>query len=123
MKIVLHGENDLSLSEFDSPGMEIEQEAHVHYSAMEMFATSFAWCTASVVISYGGAAGIPLDNLAVRMRWEYVEDPYRIGRISMEITWPGLTENRVKAAQHAAGHCTLHKTLGYPPQVETIVHQ
>ncbi|HKJ71611.1 MAG TPA: OsmC family protein [Gammaproteobacteria bacterium] len=122
MRIVLHAPEDLSLTDFGDPEFKVVADSDdVHFSAMEMFATSIALCTYSVLASYAEQAGADTAGLEVRMRWEYREAPYRIGAIAMDVTWPGLPGNRLKAAQRAAEQCTLHHTLEVPPEIETRV--
>ncbi|MGI5861355.1 MAG: OsmC family protein [Myxococcales bacterium] len=124
MRILLNGEADLTVFELDSPGFEVEVApgVHAHYSAMQRFAHSLALCTASVLVAYAEQIDAPTDSLAIRVRWEYVEPPFRIGRIDMQVYWPQLPESRLAAAQRAARHCTLHHTLERPPVVLTDVN-
>lgn len=123
MKIIMHGESDLTVSHLHEPGQEIEVDdgIHAHYSAMQMFATSLALCTLSVVASYAERLEVGIENLQARMKWDYVEDPYRIGSIDMELTWPEVPESRLKAVERAAAQCTIHNTLHHPPEIETRV--
>ena len=122
MKIVMHDEEDLEIKEFGSPEFEIESvNSQAHYSALQMFATSIALCTYSVLAGYGEQINSPTKNIVIRIRWSYVEDPFRIGDINMEISWPGLPESRLKAAQRAASDCTLHHTLENSPSIVTQV--
>ncbi|SCY53540.1 OsmC family protein [Thiohalorhabdus denitrificans] len=122
MRITLHGPQDLTLSALAEEGLQVAAERDdAHFSAMEMFNTSLALCTASVLMSYAERIDTGLNGLTVRMRWEYHEDPYRIGRIAMDIRWPDLPESRRKAAERAAEQCTLHHTLEVPPEVVTQV--
>lgn len=76
-----------------------------------------------MLASYAAQAGADTTALSIRMRWAYREDPFRIGDIDMDVTWPGLPENRRKAAERAAQQCTLHHTLEVPPAFETRVHR
>lgn len=124
MRVLLHGPQDLTLTDFEVPEFQVVPETEeVHFSAMEMFATSIALCTYSVLVSYAEQAAADTTGLSVRMRWAYHEDPYRIGDIQMDISWPGLPGNRLQAAERAAEQCTLHHTLQVPPEFETRVHQ
>lgn len=123
MKIQLNAPEDLEVSELTEPDMQIDSRSEeTHFSAMEMFATSLAICTASVMIAYAQRIAASTEGLSVRMRWSYSEQPFRIGDITMDIHWPGLPESRLKAAQRAAAQCTLHNTLEHPPRVETRVN-
>lgn len=69
MGIRLHGPQDLTLSDFDDPELQVVPESEgVHFSAMEMFATSIALCTYSVLVSYAEQADADTTGLAVRMQ-------------------------------------------------------
>ena len=123
MRILLHSEFDLTVSDFHSPDFDVgvDGHAHVHFSALQMFATSLALCTASVLIGYGEQIEAETHGLSVRVRWELDEKPRRIRHIDMDIAWPGLPESRVAAAQRAAAHCTIHNTLHHPTHIDTRV--
>lgn len=123
MKVLLHSSEDLELTEFAEPGFEIEPlDPHANYSALQMFATSLALCTYSVLAGYAEQIDTGAQDISVRVRWSYAEEPFRIGYIDMDVRWPGLPESRVKAAKRAAAQCTLHNTLEHPPEVDTEVH-
>jgi len=122
MRATLYGESDLELSDFGSDAFEIEsRNPEAHFAALQMFATSLALCTYSMLDSYGEQIDITGEAIRIRVRWHYAEEPLRVERIEMAITWPGLPPSRLEAAKRAAGHCTLHNTLARPPQVSTEV--
>ena len=123
MHILLHDESDLTVSQFDKPGfeVEVEKDVHAHYSALQMFASSLGLCTASVLISYGEQLDASTEGLEVRVRWTYADEPYRVDDIDMEINWPDLPDSRLQAAERAAEQCTTHNTLHHPPHVDTNV--
>lgn len=124
MQVVVHAPEDLTLRDFDEPGFDlVYEDPTVEYSAMEMFATSMALCTYSMLVSYGEQIDAPMDNIGVRVRWDYVEDPFRIGAIDLAIDWPNLPPSRLEAAERAAAHCTIHNTLHHPPKVETRLNR
>ena len=58
----------------------------------------------------------------MHLAWSYVEDPFRIKKIDMEIDWPELPESRMGAAWRAAAMCTIHNTLAHPPEILTRVN-
>ena len=123
MRVILHGEEDLEFRDFGTPSLDIQPEdPEAHYSAMQMFATSLALCTYSILASYGEQIDVPEENMVIRVRWGYAGDPMRIAGIDMDIQWPELPESRLKAAQRAASHCTIHNTLAHPPSVDTRVN-
>ncbi|HKK13678.1 MAG TPA: OsmC family protein [Gammaproteobacteria bacterium] len=122
MKVVLHSEEDLEFTEFDTPGLELEAEdSGAQFSALQMFATSLAMCTFSILMAYAERAGADPASLTMRLRWSYGEDPMRIAHMDMDIHWPDLPESRLRAAERVAARCTLHNTLEHPPEVVTRV--
>jgi len=125
MRVHLDSESDLTLSALPEAGFDVDVEpgVHAHYSALQMFATSFALCTASVLTEYADIVGAQSDDLSIRVRWSYADDPFRIDRIEMEVLWPSVPESRLKAAQRVATQCTLHHTFAQPPEVLTEVHR
>jgi uncharacterized OsmC-like protein len=123
MRVELHGENDLTLLAFAEPGFHVEvHDPEGSYSALEMFATSLGLCTASVLIGWAGHHDLVADELEVRVRWRYADDPFRVGAIEMDVHWPGVPERLRESARKAAEHCTLHHTLHEPPEVVTRLH-
>ncbi len=124
MKIRLEGEHVLTVSEIDLPGMELETAPHVHahFSSFEMFTTSVALCTASVLAGYGEQLDVDTRGLAVRVQWSVADRPRRIGELVLDFAWPELPASRRRAAERAAAHCPLHKTLEHPPRLVTRVH-
>lgn len=125
MKVRMHGEADLTVSGFDEPIIEVEADDGVEapWSALQMFATSLGLCTASVLTAYGERIGVPAEDLSVRIRWHYTEQPVRVDRIDVRIRWPGLPESRREAARRAASQCSIHNTLRQPPDIETRVNE
>lgn len=124
MRVTVHGETDLAIDRFDSPDLEVESlDPEAGYGALQIFATSMALCTFSALAAYAEIIAAPMDNIAMRVRWDYTDRPLRIANIGMEITWPDVPESRIEAAVRAAAHCTLHNTLSHPPEVVTRVHR
>ena len=122
MQITLHSDRHLTLHSFESPEFEVEsQSPDAHFSALPMFATSLGLCTYSVIAEYARRFDAPTDDIEIEVSWSYVEDPYRIGEIDMNIRWPSLPESRHNAVERAAAQCTIHNTLEHPPEIETQV--
>ena len=122
MNVIMHHSEDLELTAFDEPGLNVDpQDPEAHFSAIQMFATAMGLCTYSVLAGYAEHSDTPTEQLSVRMRWSYEEHPYRIDKIDMDIQWPDLPESKLAAAQRAATKCTLHNTLEHPPEVTTRV--
>lgn len=122
MRILMHSEEDLSIQDFLAPEMTVEShDPEAAFSALQMFATSMALCTFSVLFSYAETIGVDPEPIAIRMRWSYAPNESRIDEIAMDIDWPGLPASRKTAAQRAAASCTVHRTLEHPPVVHTRV--
>lgn len=123
MKILLHSHEDLTLRDFEAPGFHVETDegASVPYGALQLFAVSLGLCTASVLMGYGAQLKVLTDGLSVRLRWSLAEKPRRVEALAMDIHWPELPESRLKAAERAAHHCTVHNTLVHPPRLTTTV--
>lgn len=119
MRIRLHGEDDLTVEALLEPGFEVESDPgiHAHFSAMEMFAASFALCSANVLMAYAEQTGDDPDDLSLRIRWSYLPNPLRIGAIELSVHWPSLPPGKRLAAERAAKQCTIHHTLEDPPNV------
>lgn len=123
MVIRLHGATDLELTDLDDPRLHIHGDADGEgFSALQMFAASLILCTASVLEGYAsGVLDTDVGNLSLRAKWDYVEDPYRVGRIDMTVRWPDVPESRIEAVKRAVRSCTVHRTLEHPPEITTEV--
>jgi len=118
MRILLEGEQQLRVQAVGA-GLEVESvRDNIDFSPLHMLAASFATCTLSVLATWAMQASIDFDGLEIATRWDYVEDPYRVGRYDLDILWPGLPENRRDAALRTARHCTVEHTLTHPPTIE-----
>lgn len=115
MRITVEGETALTVSG-GGEGLEIEEEGG-RFGPLEMLAASLATCTVAVLTSWGRNVGLDPEDLVVRLEWEYVEDPYRVGAYEMELRWPGLPEGRRERAGRVAEACTVHRTLTHPPGI------
>jgi uncharacterized OsmC-like protein len=123
LKITLLSDDRIRLDGGAGP-MTIEAEsAETSYSPFHMLASSLATCTLSVLQAWGANAKIPTDGLAIEVGWSFVEDPHRVGSMSLDIDWPGLPENRRAAAQRAADLCTVKVTMKHPPEFVTQVNE
>jgi uncharacterized OsmC-like protein len=117
VKIILLGEDAIRLEPVHGP-MTIEaQSAEQQYSPFHMLASSLAFCTFSVMYAWANHAKIAADDLAVEVRWQFAEDPHRVGAMQLTFDWPSLPEKRLTAAKRAAELCTVHATLHHPPEV------
>lgn len=124
MILSLTGPTALELSGFGHGGFHVHGDAEGEgFGPLQMFAASLALCSAAVLDAYArGVLRISTEELVLRVEWEYAEKPHRIGRIRMDVIWPGLPENRVESTARALRSCTIHRTLEHPPPIETSVH-
>lgn len=121
MLVRIEGEQRI-LVRMTSPGLEIEAaEDHLDFSPLHMLAASLATCTASVLAGWAMRADLHIHDLELDLSWEYVDDPYRVGRYDLTIRWPSLPPSRRDAAARAARHCTVENTLRVSPVVEVEV--
>ena len=122
MKITLLSDDRIRLDGGAGP-MTIEAEsAETSYSPFHMLASALATCTLSVLHAWATNARLPSDDLAVEVGWSFVEEPHRVGSMSLDIEWPSLPENRRAAAQRVADLCTVKVTLHHPPEIVTNVN-
>jgi uncharacterized OsmC-like protein len=121
MKITLIAEDGIRLEPIPGP-MTIEAEsADQLYSPFHMLASGLAFCTYSVLVSWATNAKLMSDDIVIEVRWQFAEDPHRVGSIQMSIEWPSLPPQREKAAERVAEMCAIHATLMHSPAVETTV--
>lgn len=103
--------------------MTIEAEsAEMSYSPFHMLASGLATCTLSVLHAWAANAKLAADGLAIEVGWSFVEEPHRVGSMSVDIDWPGLPENRRTAARRVADLCTVKVTMKHPPEFVTRVN-
>lgn len=98
------------------------------FGPLQMLASSLALCTASVIHSYAETAHLDVFGLAVEVRWEYVEDPHRVGRFDITLHLPkSMPAVRHRAIIRAADTCAVHQTLHHSPafatRIETLEHE
>lgn len=117
MKIILLSDDAIRL-EGEAGAMTIEApSAEQAYSPFHMLASGLALCTYSILHSWGETASIPADDLAVEVRWEFAENPHRVGSIAVAIDWPSLPPARTATAHRVAELCAIHATLTHPPTI------
>ena len=121
MKITLIAEDGIRLEPIPGP-MTIEADtADQLYSPFHMLASGLAFCTYSVLASWASNAKLESDDILIEVRWEFAEDPHRVGSIRMSVEWPSLPPEREKAASRVAEMCAIHATLMHSPTVDTTV--
>ncbi len=89
----------------------------------ELFVAGLVSCVAYYAGSYLTRHGLDRDGLTVSGDWDFATGrPARVGRVTIRITPPGsLAEDRIPAMLAVASHCTVHNSLGTPPDVSIDV--
>ena len=124
VKIIQHSDTDISVSLLHQPGFDISSEdSEAHFGAIHMCVASLAWCTFSVLASYGQRIETPATDMTIRLQWNYAQRPYRIEKIKMAIHWPQVPESRLDAAMRAAALCTLHNTMMHGLEIDTSIER
>ncbi len=121
MRVTLIGETEI-LVQMAGAELEIESATPgLHFSPLHMLAASLATCTVSVILSWAMQAGYPFEDLEVGLRWDYVENPYRVGSYDLNVRWPSLPAERRDTALRVAQHCTVEHTLTVPPEIRATI--
>ena len=71
--------------------------------------------------SWASNAKLEASDIAIEVRWQFAEDPHRVGSMDMKIEWPSLPAQRQSAASRVAELCAIHATLMHSPSVQTTV--
>lgn len=117
MKITLLGEDGVRLEATPGP-MTIEAERpDQSYSPFHMLGSSLALCEYSLLASWATHAKLSADDLAVEVSWTFVEEPHKVGEMTVTLDWPSLPEGRREAAKRATTLCPVHRTLAHPPTI------
>jgi uncharacterized OsmC-like protein len=88
-----------------------------------MLGSALAGCTFEVLQSWANHAKLNVDDLVIRVEWDFVDKPHRASAYRMNITWPSLPEDRLKAAERATDLCGVHATLTDPVPITTTVNR
>jgi|SRR5437868_3126960 len=121
MKIVLEGETAISLHPVEGM-LTIEAESEKQaYTPFHMLGSALAGCTFEVLQSWATHAKLDVSDLVIRVEWDFAENPHRASAMRMNITWPSLPEERLKAAHRATDLCGVHATLSQPVPITVDV--
>ena len=121
MKITLLGDDGIRLEPIPGP-MTIEaKSADQLYSPFHMMASSLAFCTYSVLVSWATNAKLESGDIVIELRWTFVEAPHRVGGIDVKIVWPSLPEARRSAAGRVSELCAIYATLTHPPTITAAI--
>lgn len=79
---------------------------------------SLAMCVGVFVAYFAKRHDIALEGMQIEADYEMVENPRRVGEISVKVIMPEPVAPRYRVAlQRAAENCVVHNTLHHPPEV------
>lgn len=88
----------------------------------EFLLTSLATCAGFYAVQYLRARGLAADGLTVRVSAEKAKAPARLAAFRIEISVPGLADERHReGVLRAAKSCLIHNTLLNPAAIETVI--
>ncbi|HUH13466.1 MAG TPA: OsmC family protein [Longimicrobiales bacterium] len=122
MRILIEDERRIVLTPEGGDALSIVPAApELGFSPLHMLAASFATCTLAALASWARVAELSMEGLVITLEWDYVEDPYRVGRYGMDIRWPAVPEERREVALRVARSCTVEHTLEQPPEIDVAL--
>ncbi len=93
-------------------------------SPPEFMLTSLGTCAAYYALQYLKARSLAAEGLAVRVTAEKAQGPARLASFQIEITVPGLDDERHReGVLRAAKTCLIHNTLLNAPQIEIVLSE
>lgn len=88
----------------------------------ELFVASLASCVAHYARRYLARHDLPTDGLTVTATSTMVSGPSRVGAITVALTVSEqVPPDRRDALLAVASHCTVHNSLGQPPEVTVVL--
>ena len=81
-------------------------------TAPQIFMASISSCIGTFAVEYCNRVGIDTTDLAVEVDFDLLEDPIRLGPMTVRILIPHAdVGDRLEAVRRAGSQCTLHHTL------------
>lgn len=119
MKVESADDGHLTLTGFNSPGLAAPEGLVL--DSIQLLAAALASCTWTTLATYGERFDADATDISIAVRWSLAQQPKRVGRMDLDVSWPSLPTSRLDAATRAARFCTLHATLTHGAEVETFV--
>ncbi|MGA2436743.1 MAG: OsmC family protein [Bryobacteraceae bacterium] len=89
----------------------------------ELLLSALATCVGFYAVQYLRARKLPADGLGVRVTADKAASPARLYAFRVEITVPGLEDERHrKGVLRAAKSCLIHNTLERTPGIEIVLN-
>ena len=87
-----------------------------------LFLGSLAACAGAFAVHYLKARGLPFAGLVVEGEAPHLEEPRRLGDVTLRVVLPGAVEERhLLPLQRSVDLCTLKNTLARPPAVTATI--
>jgi uncharacterized OsmC-like protein len=87
-------------------------------SSVELFVGSLASCVGYFVGRYCDRHQISTKGLSVEAEWTMVEQPHRVGQVTLAIHLPHrITAEQSEQLLKVANGCTVHQSLAVPAGV------
>lgn len=117
MKISLTSAESLRIEPASGPLTIEAPDAEMSYGPFHMLGSSLAACTFSVLQSWATNKNLSVDDLRIDVSWTFVENPHRVGAITVRLEWPSLTADLWPRALRVANLCGVHNTLTHSPAI------
>lgn len=89
---------------------------------VECLAVSLGGCVAYFAARFAQRHGLPIQDLRVSTDWGYAEQPHRVGRFDVRISWRGTLDAPMRdRLQRVVEGCTVHHTLTHPPEIRVVL--
>jgi len=111
MKITLTGEESLRIDAVAGQ-LTIEAESpDQSYTPFHMLGSAVGMCTFAVLQSWASNKSVPVDDLHIDVRWQFVAGEHRLATMNVKLAWPSLSAELWPRALRAANICGVHRTL------------
>ncbi len=91
---------------------------------VEMFVASLGACIGYFAVRFCRRHNLPAAGLAVKMIWDYAEQPHRVGsltvRVSLPVDFPSEMQDRLRKVVEG---CTIHQSLTHSPQIAIVLKE
>lgn len=94
----------------------------LYLGAISLFVASLGRCTFAVLREYAMRLEVPVKNIQMDMHWTFAANKAnKIETIELNIYWPEIPENRIKAVERASHKCTVHSTISDCVDIQTTL--
>ncbi len=89
---------------------------------VECLAVSLGSCVAYFAARFAQRHALPVEDLRVTTGWDYVEQPHRVGRFDVWLSFRGTLDAAMRdRLQRVVEGCTVHHTLTHPPEIRVVL--